>query len=150
MEQTLIALGGILLKAIPTVVIVLLLHWYLKAMLFGPLGKVLKQREEATAGARKHAEDSRKLADKLAAEFDQAIVQARAAVYREQEAQRKQWMADQAEQVRQARQHAEQAVSAARADLEKESATARESLVDASAELADQIASNILRQEAHA
>ena len=50
MDQTLHALGGILLKSIPTVVLLLFLYFYLKSMLFGPLTRVLKQRDELTAG----------------------------------------------------------------------------------------------------
>ena len=45
MEKTLDALAGILLRAIPTVLIVLLLHWYLKAMLFQP-GRLRTDAEE--------------------------------------------------------------------------------------------------------
>ena len=52
MEQTLHALAGILLKSIPTVVLLLFLYFYLKVMLFGPLNRLLKQREELTAGTR--------------------------------------------------------------------------------------------------
>ncbi len=55
MEATLAALGGILLKAIPTLLIVLLLHFYLKATFFKPLEKVLHERYNATEGSRKMA-----------------------------------------------------------------------------------------------
>ena len=52
MEATLHALSGILLRAIPTFLIVVFLHFYLKYMFFKPLGKVLQARYEATEGAR--------------------------------------------------------------------------------------------------
>ena len=58
MEQTLQALVGILQKAVPTILLLILLHFYLKAMLFGPLTKILKDREALTKGARKTAEES--------------------------------------------------------------------------------------------
>ena len=58
MEQTLQALGGILLKAIPTVILLLILHAYLRAVLFTPLEKMLRQRGELTEGARKAADQS--------------------------------------------------------------------------------------------
>ena len=52
------ALGGILLRAVPTFLLVVLLHFYLKSMFFKPLAKVLQARYEATEGARKLAEQS--------------------------------------------------------------------------------------------
>ena len=95
MEQTLQALGGILLKAIPTIVLVLILHFYLKRMLFAPLERVLKQRDEATPGARSAAEESLEKAERRAAEYEAAIRDARSEVYKEQEAARNQLIADQ-------------------------------------------------------
>src|ERR1039457_7455677 len=46
MDATLHALGGILLKAVPTFRLVLALHFYLKSIFFKPLEKVLGQRYE--------------------------------------------------------------------------------------------------------
>src|SRR5947209_5640447 len=104
MEQTIQALAGILLKAIPTIVIVLLLHFYLKRMLFKPLEKVLKQRDEATGGARKAAEASLARAEQKAAEYETAIREARGEVYREQEQARAAIVAEQDARLREARQ----------------------------------------------
>ena len=58
MDATLHALGGILLKALPTFLLVVLLHFYLKDVFFKPLEKVLHQRYDATEGARKLADRS--------------------------------------------------------------------------------------------
>ena len=150
MEQTLQALAGILLKAIPTVIIVLLLHWYLKAMLFKPLGKVLQQREEATVGARKRAADSLAAAEKKAVEFDQALHDARTELYREQEVQRNRWLEDQAAQVKEARKRANEAIQSASARIEGEAASARSNLVETSAALAEQITQTVLGRGANA
>ena len=56
MDSTLQQLGGILLKAIPTVVLLLIVHFYLKWMFFRPLEKVLAERKQATAGTRERAD----------------------------------------------------------------------------------------------
>ena len=56
MDETLRQLGGILLKAIPTVCLLLIVHVYLRWMFFGPLRKILAKRREATEGARESAE----------------------------------------------------------------------------------------------
>src|SRR5438045_8683235 len=103
MEQTLHALAGILLKSIPTVVLLLFLYFYLKAMLFGPLNRVLQQREELTAGTRHAAQKSLKDAERKIQEYEAKMREARAEVYREQEKTRRQWLADQTGQLERAR-----------------------------------------------
>ena len=49
MEQTLQALAGILLKAIPTIFLLLFLYFYLKLMLFGPPPWRLRQSVSQSA-----------------------------------------------------------------------------------------------------
>ena len=72
MADTLHALGGILLKAVPTFLLVLLLQFYLKKVFFQPLEKVLHTRYEATEGARKLAEQSLARAAARTAEYEAA------------------------------------------------------------------------------
>src|ERR1700689_2603517 len=115
MEQTLQALGGILIKAIPTALFLLFLHFFFRIMLFGPLRKVLKQREELTAGARRAAEASLAAAHRKATEYETQLRDARAVVYKEQEETRRGWLADQAAQVAAARSSAEDTVAKAKA-----------------------------------
>jgi F-type H+-transporting ATPase subunit b len=140
MEQTLEALGGILLKAIPTAAILLLLYFYFKAMLFRPLDKVLKQRQELTEGARQAAEKSLAAAEQKTQEYEARFREARSAVYKDQEETRRQWLEEQAAQAAKARSDAESAVKAARDAIASEMAAARQSLLTSSEELADQIA----------
>src|ERR1035437_10711175 len=85
MDATLLALGGILLKAVPTFLLVLLLNFYLKAVFFKPLEKVLRERYEATEGARKLAAESMERAAARTAEYEAAVRAARAEVYQAQE-----------------------------------------------------------------
>lgn len=144
MEQTLQALGGILLKSIPTVVFVLLLHFYLKKMLFGPLERVLKQRDDSTIGARKAAEESFANAEKRAAEYEAAIRDARSDVYKEQEAARKTLISEQETRLQQARQSIDGLVNEARVRIEAEAQAARRTLADSAGLLADQIADQVL------
>lgn len=148
MEQTLQALGGILLKALPTVVFLIFLYIYLKLMLFGPLEKVLKQRDALTAGTRKIADDSLAAAELKAAEYEAKLRQARAEIYREQEETRRGWLEDQAAQLAEAHARAETMVKQAREDIAKEAAEARQSLIQTSATLADEIANVVLAKGA--
>ncbi len=144
MEQTVQALGGILLKAIPTVVLLIILHFYLKSVLFGPLERVLKQRRELTEGARKLAEDSLAAASRKAEEYEAKLREARAAVYKQQEEIRKGWLEDQAKQVNEARERHDAAVKAAREAIAADAAAARTSLQDSSKAMADQIVATVL------
>ena len=148
MEQTLQSLGGILLKSIPTIVLLIILHFYLKAMLFGPLDRILKQRRELTDGARKVAEDSLAAAKRKADEYDIKLREARGVVYKEQEEMRKRWLEEQANEVAQARTRMEASVKTAREALAADAAAAQGSLKDASSTLADQIAETVLGRKA--
>jgi F-type H+-transporting ATPase subunit b len=144
MEQTLQSLGGILLKSIPTIVFLIILHFYLKAMLFGPLDRILKQRRELTEGARKVAQDSLAAAARKADEYDVKLREARGVVYKEQEEMRKRWLEEQGNEVAQARTRMEASVKTAREALAADAAAAQASLKAASSTLADQIAETVL------
>ena len=144
MEQTLEALAGILLKSIPTILLLLFLYFYLKAMLFSPLTKVLKQRDELTTGTRLAADRSLRDAEQRVQEYDAKLREARAELYREQEATRAQWLADQASQITGARQRTGTAVAEAKEQMAAEVVAARQSLIESSGTLADQIATAVL------
>jgi F-type H+-transporting ATPase subunit b len=150
MEQTLHALAGIMVKAIPTVVLLLILHFYLKAMLFKPLDQVLKQRAELTEGARKAAQQSLLAADQKQQEYEAKFREARAEVYRAQEETRRRWLDDQAGQIAGARERSEASIRLAREQIAAETAAARQTLVDTSGALADQIAAAILGRKTEA
>ena len=144
MEKTLQDLVGILIKAIPTALFLVVLNIVFRFMLFAPLRKVLKQREELTAGARKAAEASLQLAERKVQEYEAKLRDARAEVYKEQEETRRKWLADQSSQAAQARTQAEASIKQARLEIAAESEAARQNLAETSAGLADQIASSIL------
>jgi F-type H+-transporting ATPase subunit b len=148
MEQTLQALGGILLKAIPTIFLLLLLHFYFKAMLFGPLEKVLRQRDELTEGARKAADQSLAAVERKAQEYESKLRQARAEVYRQQEETRRKWLEDQAAQVAEAHARMAGSVREAKEQIAAEAASARQALLESSSALADQIATAVLARRA--
>ena len=148
MQETLQALGGILLKAIPTIVLLILLHFYLKAVLLRPLDRVMQKRRELTEGARKTAEDSLAAATRKADEYEAKLRDARAVVYKQQEDIRKRWLDEQAQQVAEARARSEAAVKTAREAIALDAAAARQSLQDTSAAIADQIVATILGKRA--
>jgi len=120
MEETLRALGEILLKAVPTFVLVFLLYLYLSRMFFRPLEEVLKRRYEATEGARKLADESLAKAAAKTAEYEAAIRSARGEVYSELGQLRRQLQSDHAAAIEKARHEAEAQINAAKAALQQE------------------------------
>ena len=144
MEKTLQDLSGILLRALPTAFLLIVLHNFLKYMLFKPLQAILKQREQLTKGARKAADESLAAAERKAQDYEAKFRDARAVVYREQEETRKVWIGDQAKQVAEGQARTAATLAAARKTLERETASAKQSLVETSAGLADKIANAVL------
>ena len=144
MDQTLIALTGLLQAAIPTIVLLALLHIYLKYVLFRPLERVLKQRDAATVGARKAAEESLRRAEEKAAEYEQAIRAARTDAYREQEQIRHDLVAQQEAKVQETRKSIDEMVRQATARINAEADAARETLHASANGLADEIAEAVL------
>ena len=148
MDAMLHALGGILLRAVPTFLLVVLLHFYLKSMFFKPLAKVLQARYEATEGARKLAEQSLEQAAAKTAKYEAALQAAKAELYRGQESHHKALQEREAAALATARQAAEGTVKQARELLAADVEAAKKSLAADSDALANQIADSILRRSA--
>jgi F-type H+-transporting ATPase subunit b len=148
MDAMLHALGGILLRAVPTFLLVVLLHFYLKGFLFKPLQKVLRQRYEATEGARKAAGEGLDRAAAKTAEYQTAMRAARAGIYQAQEQAHKRLQEAEMAELTAARQRAEAAVHDARTQLASDVEAAKAGLARDSERLADQIAESILRRNA--
>lgn len=144
MEETLRALGQILLRAVPTFVLVLLLYIYLTRMFFRPLEKVLRQRYDATEGARKQAHESLAKAAAKTEEYEAALRAARGEVYQELSQLRRELQAERTAALQQAHQEVEAQLHHAKAELEQEVAKLKEGLAGESDALATQIASSIV------
>lgn len=148
MDLILHQLGGLLLKAVPTFLLVMLLHFYLKHVFFRPMGRVLHQRYEATEGARKRAAESLEHASQKAARYEAAMRAARAEVYQAQEHLHQQLQEREAAELAAARKRAEAAVQEAKAGLARDVDRARATLERDSESLANQIAESILQRSA--
>ena len=146
MESTLHDLGGLLLKAIPTVVLLLVVYAYLRWMFFRPLEKVLAARQQATKGTEEKAAALLVKADQTAAAVQDQLRKAREEIYQEQEEARRQWTSDQAAQIERARLSARDAVHQAQAQLESDAAAAKRELAATADSLAEQIARTLLER----
>lgn len=144
MQETLRALSGLLLEAIPTLIIVLILHIYLKKVYFQPMERVLAARSDATEGARKLAEESLAKASEMAAEYDAALRTARSELYREQEEFRQALRQQHEQAVKEARERASQMVKEASGQLQAELSSAKQGLKRDADVLSERIVETIL------
>ena len=148
MDVILHQLGQLLLKAVPTFLLVVFLQFYLKRVFFKPLENVLHQRYEATEGARKAADESLARASAKTAEYEAALRAARTEVYHAQEQLHKELQEREAAQMAEARARADAAIKAAREELSRDIEAAKAGLEKQSESLANQIADSILRRSA--
>jgi F-type H+-transporting ATPase subunit b len=146
MESTLHDLGQLLLKAIPTLFLLLVVHLYLKRMFFRPMADVLAKRRAATDGLRESAEAMRAKAGEQTKTIEDQLRQAREAIYREQEEARRTWTGDQGAQLEAARKQAHELIQQSKHDLDDEAAVAKNQLADTADTLADQIANALLER----
>ena len=146
MESTLHDLGGLLLKAVPTIVLLLIVYAYLRWMFFRPLEKVLAERKQATAGTREKAESLLRKAEQTAAIIQDKLRQAREEIYQEQEEARRRWTSDQSAQLEQARHNAREMIHQAHTELDAETAAAKRELAATADTLAEQITRTLLER----
>jgi F0F1-type ATP synthase membrane subunit b/b' len=148
MGDTLHALSLILLKAVPTVLFLIFLHFYLKGIFYKPLEQVRRKRYEATEGARQRANESMERAAAKTAEYEAALRSAKGAVYQAQESLHRDLQEQQAAELHAARQQAEVGVQEAKAGLGRDLEAAKTTLARESEILANQIVETILRRSA--
>ena len=139
MEALVQALGGLLLRAVPTIILLILVHFYLKFMLFRPLQEVRRKRREATEGTLEAARKSLEVAAQKASMYDLALKEARDEMYREQEETRRQWLEDQSGRIEESRQKAREMLKEAGQNVDAEIAESRKDLASRSQMLALQI-----------
>src|SRR5260370_33661972 len=138
-------LGELFLQAAPTVLIILLFYFILRALFFKPLLQVMAERDSRTAGAQKAAEAAQAAAAQKMKQYQEALRQARGQVDAEQEAARKKLLDQRAAQIKDARTRAAGEVSAAKARVAAERSAARRELEATVAKLSGEMARRILQ-----
>lgn len=137
-------IGSLVLQAVPTVVLVLVFFFFLRSQFFGPLQRVMEERARRTEGARREAEAARAGAEGKKKAYQDALRQARAEVYSEQEAARRAVLDERAKLIREARSRASENVKAAKERLSAELTASRGQLEKESQALGVEIARMIL------
>ncbi len=137
-------LGQLFLEAVPTIIIILLFYLVMKYTFFGPLMRVMAEREARTEGARREAEASQAAAKGKIHAYEEALRKARAAVYVEQDAVRRVLMESRAAAAREARNRAMDRVKSEKDGIAREVAAARAQLESTSPLLAAEIVTRLL------
>jgi len=138
-------LGELFLGAVPVALIVLVFYLVLRSLFFQPLLKVMAERDARTLGAQKSAEAAQAAAAEKIRQYEEALRQARAKVYAEQEAARKKLMEERAAFLKDARAKAAAEVNAGKQGIEKEFAAAKTELQATAAQLSVEIARRVLQ-----
>jgi F-type H+-transporting ATPase subunit b len=144
MDETLRQIGELLLGSVPTIVFFLFLYASYTVLVHKPLTRVLAQRYDLTQGAIEKARADVAAAESRTAEYEQRLRDARLALFKTQEARRAQAAQARAEAVEHAREQAKARVEEARAVIEKETLTARNSLEGEASRLASEIIRTVL------
>jgi F0F1-type ATP synthase membrane subunit b/b' len=138
-------LGELFLQAVPTVLIILLFYFILRAIFFRPLLQVMAERNSRTVGAQKAAETAQAAAAEKVKQYQDALRQARAQVYAEQDAARKKLLDERAALLKAARTRAAAEVAAGKERVAAELADARREVEATVAQLSAEIARRMLQ-----
>lgn len=144
MDETLHQLGGLLLGAVPTVILLALLYGLYRRIVHQPLRRVVEERRGKTEGAVEKSRADIAAAEARTAEYEQRLREARAAVFRAQEARRQAALQSRTNSVNENRARAQKQVQAAKKDIESDRSGAEAQLQAEAAALAQEIVRRVL------
>jgi F-type H+-transporting ATPase subunit b len=145
MDQTLQQLGELLLGSVPTVILLALLYALYTAIVHKPLQAVLADRRSKTEGAIEKSRADIAATEARTAEYEQKLREARAVVFRAQEARRQTVLQARTNALNEARSKAEAQVAAAKKDIESDRAAAEAGLPADAVALAQEIVRRVLQ-----
>jgi F-type H+-transporting ATPase subunit b len=145
MDETLHQLGELLLGSVPTVIMLALLYALYTIIVHKPLQSVLAERRSKTEGAIEKSRADIAAAEARTTEYEQKLREARAAVFRAQEARRQAVLQARTNALNEARREAQGQVQAAKMAIESDRAAAEKSLPAEAGELAQEIVRRVLQ-----
>ena len=135
MDSIVRQLADLLWGALPTAIIVFAFYLFLRWSFWRPLERVLAQRQAATEGARRQAEELMAGADEKLRQYEEALRQAHAA------------LDERSRILHTTREQANQSARQARLDIARDVEQAKQALGAQSQLLAEQIANSLLAPE---
>jgi F-type H+-transporting ATPase subunit b len=144
MDQTLRQLGELLLGAVPTVILLALLYVLYATIVHKPLRRVLDERRSKTEGAVEKSRADIAAAEARTSEYEQRLREARATVFRAQEARRKLALDARTAALNEARNQAHAQVQVAKTDIQRDRDAALGGLQAEAQALAEEIMRRVL------
>ena len=145
MDDTLKQLGELLLGSVPTVILLALLYALYTTIVHKPLQRVLAERRSKTEGAVEQSRADIAAAEARTSEYEQKLREARAAVFRAQEARRQAVLQARTNALNEARSKAQAQVQAAKKDIENDRAAAEKGSPAEAVALAQAIVRRVLQ-----
>jgi F-type H+-transporting ATPase subunit b len=139
MDQLLNQLGGLVLGAVPTMVLFLLLVVAYGKLVRGPLNRVLAERKARTIGAIEQARGAISEAESKASDYENRLRQAKAEMFNARDKRLKQWATERDLALAEARAATMEKVLAAKSEIDQSVAIAQRQIEGMSSELSDQI-----------
>jgi F-type H+-transporting ATPase subunit b len=138
-------IGELFLRAVPVALVVLVFYFVLRSLFFKPILAVMAEREARTLGAQKSAHAAQVAAAEKIRQYEEALRQARAKVYAEQEAERKTLLDERASALKDARIKASAEVGAAKQRVAAELESAKKEIETSASQLAVEIAGRAMQ-----
>ena len=148
MDQILNQIGGLVLGAVPTMVLFIFLVVAYGLLVRRPLERILAERRTRTSGAVEKAKDAISEAEAKTAEYEDRLRKARAEIFAVRESKLKQWAAQREQALGDARAATAQKVLAGKLEIEQGLVDARRQIETASAELSEQVLRAVLPEAA--
>ncbi len=145
MDETLRQLGELLLGSVPTVILLAVLYALYSTIVHKPLRGVLEERRSKTEGAVEKSRADIAAAEARTAEYEQKLREARAVVFRAQEAKRQAVLQARTNALNEARTKAQAQVQEAKKNIEVDRIAAESTLPADAAALAQEIMRRVLQ-----
>ena len=148
MDAILRQIGELLVNSIPTMISVLILWVGYRYIVYGKLQHILEQRHALTKGAIERAQEEIAKAEKRTAEYEQKVREARAEIYKVQQANRQRILDVRNTALAEARKQAGDSVKEARATVAATVASSKVALREQADALADKVIESVLKPAA--
>ena len=141
MDQILNQLGGLVLGAVPTMILFILLVAAYGFLVRRPLDRVLAERRARTSGAVEQARGAITKAESETAAYEEKLRAAKAAIFQARDQKLKQWNAEREAALAQVRQHTQERIRGARQEIDQSAHDARLKI----AAMSDDLSSRVLK-----
>jgi len=141
-------LGELLLRSIPTIIMLLLTLGLYRVLVYGPLSRILAERYRRTEGALEQAKADIAAAEARTAEYEQQLRQARMAIFKAQEQRREQALQARYTAAAEARKAAEARIAEEKRRIEEQKVEAQKGLQGEAEQLAREIIRVVLQPAA--